>query len=86
MLVVGYNLTDPAGSHWILKNTWGAAWGDGGYFYLPMADPHIVNPCGILNYLSYPVLDGGGCVMITVFFEIHVYRFLFRHRESHGQC
>lgn len=61
VLVVGYENRDPANSFWILKNTWGLQWGDKGYFYLPMANPNHVNPCGVLNYLSYPVMDGGGC-------------------------
>ncbi|MEW5320160.1 MAG: hypothetical protein WDW38_011255 [Sanguina aurantia] len=58
VLVVGYNTTDPNNNYWILKNTWGAAWGDSGYFYLPMGNPALLNKCGMLNYLSYPVLDG----------------------------
>ncbi|MEW5320317.1 MAG: hypothetical protein WDW38_011398 [Sanguina aurantia] len=61
VLVVGY-WTAPAGSsaasYWILKNSWGTAWGDGGYFYLAMGSlQEPLNSCGILNYLSYPVLD-----------------------------
>lgn len=59
VLVVGYNATDPANSYWILKNTWGVKWGSHGYFYLPMSNHAFPNRCGILNYLSYPVLDGG---------------------------
>ncbi|MEW5301123.1 MAG: hypothetical protein WDW36_004002 [Sanguina aurantia] len=62
VLVVGY-YTAPAGSgglsYWILKNSWGADWGDNGYFYLAMGSlENPLNSCGILNYLSYPVLDG----------------------------
>jgi C1A family cysteine protease len=30
MLIVGYNETD-----FIVRNSWGYAWGDAGYFYLP---------------------------------------------------
>ncbi|MEW5304255.1 MAG: hypothetical protein WDW36_006878 [Sanguina aurantia] len=60
VLVVGYNITDPDNGYWILKNTWGTGWGDSGYFYLPMSDSlvGVPNKCGILNYLSYPVVDG----------------------------
>ncbi|MEW5307638.1 MAG: hypothetical protein WDW36_010017 [Sanguina aurantia] len=61
VLVVGY-WTAPAGSsaasYWILKNSWGTAWGDAGYFYLAMGSlQEPLNSCGILNFLSYPVLD-----------------------------
>jgi C1A family cysteine protease len=32
VVCVGYTPT-----HWIMRNSWSAAWGDGGYFYLPLA-------------------------------------------------
>jgi hypothetical protein len=32
VLVVGY---DDAAQHWIVRNSWGAGWGDGGYVYMP---------------------------------------------------
>lgn len=32
VLIVGY---DDATQHWIARNSWGAAWGDGGYCYMP---------------------------------------------------
>lgn len=34
ILLVGY---DDSLSHWILRNSWGTTWGEGGYFYLPYA-------------------------------------------------
>lgn len=38
MVVMGYNLDAPEGPFWILKNTWGAGWGEGGYMRLPIID------------------------------------------------
>ncbi len=32
MLIVGYDLDN---EHWIARNSWGEAWGDGGYFRIP---------------------------------------------------
>jgi C1A family cysteine protease len=34
VLVVGY---DDAKGRWIVRNSWGTGWGDGGYFYMPYA-------------------------------------------------
>lgn len=38
VLCVGY---DDSKSHWIMRNSWGAEWGDKGYFYLPY--PYLLN-------------------------------------------
>ena len=37
VLVVGYNHSVPPGGVLILRNSWGPAWGDAGYGYLPYA-------------------------------------------------
>lgn len=33
VLVVGYDAVE---GHWIVRNSWGSGWGDGGYFYMPI--------------------------------------------------
>jgi hypothetical protein len=37
---------------WVIKNSWGPAWGYGGHMYIRRG----VNRCGIANMASYPVL------------------------------
>ncbi len=40
VLVVGYR----ADGYWIVRNSWGAGWGDKGYFYMPqsyLSNPHL---------------------------------------------
>ena len=73
VLVVGYG-TEPGGTdfcpgkssgftknscdYWIVKNSWGAAWGEGGYFKLarlPPGDPEN-NVCGMAHDANMPVV------------------------------
>ncbi|CAI5960381.1 unnamed protein product [Closterium sp. NIES-64] len=48
VLVVGYSLVDPNSPIWIVKNTWGPSWGEGGYMRLPM----LADGPGKCNMLS----------------------------------
>jgi C1A family cysteine protease len=45
--LVGYDTTK-----WIVKNSWGTGWGEGGYIYLSMG-----NMCGILEEAVYAVFE-----------------------------
>jgi putative hemolysin len=42
VVIVGY---DDAGGYWIVRNSWGTGWGDGGYFHLGYGE------CGIESYV-----------------------------------
>ena len=39
VLLVGY---DDGSRHWLVRNSWGSDWGDGGYFYMPYE--YLLNP------------------------------------------
>nr|CAH7747554.1 unnamed protein product [Callosobruchus chinensis] len=51
VLVVGYG-EEKGVEYWLVKNSWGTAWGDKGYFKLKKNDK---NTCGIATDSSYPL-------------------------------
>ena len=54
--LVGYGTDDsysPPLDYWLLKNSWGKDWGEGGYIRLARGR----NLCGITSYVVYPILN-----------------------------
>jgi hypothetical protein len=51
VLAVGWNTDEETGmNYWIIKNSWTADWGNGGYIYVEKSD---ANACGVLCEATY---------------------------------
>ena len=56
VLAVGYG-TEDGQDYWIVKNSWGAEWGDNGYIRLARNVEEEQGKCGIAMQPSYPVSE-----------------------------
>jgi hypothetical protein len=60
VVVVGWGSEDGQ-DYWLIQNSWGLNWGEGGYFRLARGPgPDGNGECGILFMPSYPVVEWPG--------------------------
>ncbi|XP_038686829.1 vignain-like [Tripterygium wilfordii] len=53
--VVGYGTTLDGSKYWIVRNSWGAEWGEKGYIRMQRGISHKEGLCGIAMEASYPI-------------------------------
>lgn len=56
IVAVGYNTTSSSDRYWIVRNSWGEAWGEAGYARVRMTGGSNggKGPCGMYQYTYYP--------------------------------
>ncbi|KAK1427695.1 hypothetical protein QVD17_16388 [Tagetes erecta] len=55
--VVGYDTNEDGIKYWIVKNSWGAEWGEKGYIHMQRGVDDKKGLCGIAMEASYPVIN-----------------------------
>ncbi|KAF3336340.1 putative cysteine protease 2 [Carex littledalei] len=53
--IVGYGTTQDGTKYWIVKNSWGPEWGEGGYIRMKQGVKAKTGLCGIAMEASYPI-------------------------------
>jgi len=56
VLAVGYGTSDGNEDYFLVRNSWGATWGDEGYIKMARNSANINGTCGILGFASRPIL------------------------------
>lgn len=53
VLLTGYGTDEVLGKYWLIRNSYSTRWGEDGYMRLKRG----VNQCGILVYVTYPLIQ-----------------------------
>ncbi|KAL6902183.1 hypothetical protein ACP4OV_005059 [Aristida adscensionis] len=58
VVAVGYGTAEDGREYWIVRNSWGAGWGEAGYIRMERNVTSRAGKCGIAMEASYPVKTG----------------------------
>uniref|UniRef100_A0ACD5UUY7 Uncharacterized protein n=1 Tax=Avena sativa TaxID=4498 RepID=A0ACD5UUY7_AVESA len=56
VVLIGYGVTNTGEEYWILKNSWGAGWGQNGFFFMRRGADGAEGLCGVAVWGTYPLM------------------------------
>uniref|UniRef100_A0ACD5UG23 Uncharacterized protein n=1 Tax=Avena sativa TaxID=4498 RepID=A0ACD5UG23_AVESA len=56
VVLVGYGVSNTGEEYWIIKNSWGAGWGQNGFFFMRRGADGVQGLCGVAVWGTYPLM------------------------------
>uniref|UniRef100_A0ACD5V0D0 Uncharacterized protein n=1 Tax=Avena sativa TaxID=4498 RepID=A0ACD5V0D0_AVESA len=56
VVLVGYGVSNTGEEYWIIKNSWGAGWGQKGFFFMRRGADGAEGLCGVAVWGTYPLM------------------------------
>lgn len=65
MLIVGYGTSSDEGDYWLIRNSWGPEWGEGGYLRLQRNFHEPTGKCAVAVAPVYPIKSNSSSHLLS---------------------